>query len=202
MPTPSDVAAKRVREVRRKRGLTVAQLAERCAERGMPELTEQALYNLEAGRADKRGRRRRAVTVDELLVLSLALDVAPTHLLISPDDDFEPYQITPARSEPAGAVRDWIRGVPILDGIVQRDFYTEVPEPEFHLTSPSGFPDTSYGARRYAAMSPEEKRRFSIDQLRRLAATDELLSDAARQKLREMADAQERPADEQERGDG
>jgi transcriptional regulator with XRE-family HTH domain len=191
VPTPSDVAAKRVREVRRKRGLTVAQLAERCAVRGMPGLTEQALYNLEAGRADKRGRRRRAVTVDELLVLGLALDVAPVHLLVSPDHDDEPYQITPARGEPAGAVRDWIRGVPALAGIVQRDFYNEVPEPEWHLSA-SGFPDTSYAERRRAAKSPEEKQRDGIDQLRRLADDDPELSEAQRQKLREMADAEER----------
>jgi transcriptional regulator with XRE-family HTH domain len=126
MPTPSDVVAGRVREVRRKRGLTVAQLAERCAELGMPGLTEQAIYNLEAGRADKQGRRRRAVTVDELLALSLALDVAPVHLLVSPDTDGEPQEITPARVEPASAVRDWVRGVPTLDGIDPRAFFAEV----------------------------------------------------------------------------
>jgi transcriptional regulator with XRE-family HTH domain len=129
--TASDMTARRVREVRRRRDLSVAQLAQRCAEVGMSELTDQALYNLEAGRADKRGRRRRAITVDELLALALALDVAPVHLLIPPDDDDAPYPVTATRTEPAGAVRDWVRGADVLDGIDQRRFFSEVPEHEW-----------------------------------------------------------------------
>jgi transcriptional regulator with XRE-family HTH domain len=129
--TTSDMVARRVREVRRRRGLSVAQLAQRCADVGVPELTAQALYNLEAGRADKRGRRRRAVTVDELLVLALALDVAPVHLLVPLDDDEVAYPVTPTRGEPAGEIRDWVRGAAALDGTDQRSFFSEVPEHEW-----------------------------------------------------------------------
>src|SRR6266496_5977045 len=63
--TPSDVVSGRVREIRHKRAMTVAQLADRLADLGMPGLTEQALYNLEAGRPDRRGHRRRAVSRSE-----------------------------------------------------------------------------------------------------------------------------------------
>src|SRR6266536_4003390 len=79
--TPSEQVAAQVREIRQKRRWTVAQLAQRCEELGMPGLTEQALYNLEAGRPDPRGRRRRAVTVDEAIALSFALGVAPIDLM-------------------------------------------------------------------------------------------------------------------------
>jgi transcriptional regulator with XRE-family HTH domain len=132
--TASDMVARRVREVRRRRGLTVAQLAQRCAELGYPDLTDQALYNLEAGRADKRGRRRRAVTVDELLVLALTLDVAPVHLLVPLEDD-RPYQTTPTRAEQSGPVRDWVRGVEPLDGTDARAYWSEVPEVEWQQVS-------------------------------------------------------------------
>jgi transcriptional regulator with XRE-family HTH domain len=131
MPTPSDVVAGRVRQVRRKRGLTVAQLAQRCAELGMPGLTEQAIYNLEAGRADKQGRRRRSVSVDELLALAAALNCAPIHLLV-PLDDETPYEITPKYAEPGWFVREWVRGGPWpLPGADVREFYSERPEHEF-----------------------------------------------------------------------
>jgi transcriptional regulator with XRE-family HTH domain len=133
--TPSDVVAGRVREVRRKRGLTVSQLAQGCAELGVPQLTEQALYNLEAGRADKQGRRRRAVTVDELLVLAHALHCAPVHLLVPLEDD-QDYPVTPAVAELAWVARNWVRGEYPVTGTDQRLYFSEVPEREWGLFTP------------------------------------------------------------------
>lgn len=137
MSTPSDVVAKRVREIRRKHGLTVAQLAQRCAELGMPELTSQAIYNLEAGRKDRQGRRRRAVTVDELLALAAVLDVAPVWLLVpADDDDKEPYQVTPTRAELADVVRNWVRGDRPLPGTDWRRYIAEGPSEWGYYLSP------------------------------------------------------------------
>src|SRR6266700_5123069 len=107
-PTPSDVVAARVREVRGKRNLTVAELAGRCAGLGAPELTAQALYKLEQRRPGK--LRPRPVKVDELLALAAALNVAPVHLLVPPDDFRKAYQLTGGISERAVYVRHWIRG--------------------------------------------------------------------------------------------
>jgi transcriptional regulator with XRE-family HTH domain len=136
--TPSDIVAKRVREVRRRRSLSVAQLAQRCAELGMPELTEQALYNLEAGRADKRGRRRRAVTVDELLALALALHVAPVHLLVPTENSDAGYKVTPNVTVDSDHARAWIRGFAGLEGTDLRGFYFEVPAHELAGTELQG----------------------------------------------------------------
>jgi transcriptional regulator with XRE-family HTH domain len=82
--TPSDVFAEKIREVRKERGWQVADLAARCADMGHPELTENVIENIEHGRRDKDGRRRRHITIDELAVLSLALD--PAHVHFAPDE--------------------------------------------------------------------------------------------------------------------
>jgi transcriptional regulator with XRE-family HTH domain len=79
--TPSDKVAARVRSLRKAQDLTVAQLASRCADAGMPQLTAQALYKLETRRAAPSGARR-PVTVDELFILARALSVTMGELLI------------------------------------------------------------------------------------------------------------------------
>lgn len=112
--TPSDLAAARVREMRTRRGMTVAQLAARCAELGVPELTAQALYKLEQRRPGK--LRPRPVTVDELLVLALALDIAPVHLLAGLDDQAL-CPVTPSVPVRAVIARRWMRGWPQSMGL-------------------------------------------------------------------------------------
>lgn len=80
--TPSDRVAARVRSLRGAQGMSVPQLAARCAELGMPQLTAQALYKLETRRAAPTSGIRRPVTVDELFVLARALDVTVGQLLL------------------------------------------------------------------------------------------------------------------------
>ena len=137
--TPSDITAARVRKVRAKRGLTVAELAERCAAAGFPELTVQALYNLE-GRRSRTRRAARPVTVDELFALAKALQVAPVHLLVPPDTDDEPYSVTPEVTAPALHVRDWVRGYGLLPGDDRQLYLTEVPPGEFEEIAGVLFP--------------------------------------------------------------
>jgi transcriptional regulator with XRE-family HTH domain len=86
-PTPSDQVARRVRELRADRGLTVAELAARCAEEGMPRLTAQVLYKLEGQRSK---RTPRPVSVDELLILARALDVPVSELLLGVGPGYGP----------------------------------------------------------------------------------------------------------------
>ncbi|MEU4580441.1 helix-turn-helix transcriptional regulator [Nonomuraea sp. NPDC023979] len=81
--SPSDVIAEQVRKHRKRLGLTREQLAEECARLGADHLTFAALTNIETGRRDRAGKRRREVTVDELEVLAHALAV-PLLLLIFP----------------------------------------------------------------------------------------------------------------------
>jgi hypothetical protein len=131
--TVSDVVAARVKEVRGKRDLTVSGLAARCAALGAPQLTAQALYKLE-GQRDSASRRPRPVTVDELLALAVALNVAPVNLLVPTSDFDESYRLTGEVSVSAASARAWIRGVlPLLPGDDAREYWSEVPLAEFYM---------------------------------------------------------------------
>lgn len=120
----------RVTGIRRDRGMTIARLAARCAELGTPGLTAQTLYKMEGVR-DRAKRHPRSVTVDELLTLALALNVAPVHLLVPIDGDSEPYQVTTTETAERARVRAWIRGNVTLAALPlvadSRQFYGEQP---------------------------------------------------------------------------
>jgi transcriptional regulator with XRE-family HTH domain len=131
--TFSDVVAERVREVRKKQGLTAAQLASLCADRGYPELTTQALSNIESGRRDKEGRRRRYVTADELMALAVVLEVAPVYLLIPPlPSEEQPLPDDAAERHTLARVwQSFIKGERPLPGMDPQRFLSEVPPEEF-----------------------------------------------------------------------
>ncbi len=59
-----------------------AALAQECKNLGWPALTEAALSNIETGRRNADGQRRREVSVDEWLVLAAALRIPPATLLL------------------------------------------------------------------------------------------------------------------------
>jgi transcriptional regulator with XRE-family HTH domain len=131
--TPSDIVSDRVRQVRRKRGMTMADLAERCTNLGMPHLSVSAISNIETGRRDKKtGRRRRDVTVDELLVLAAALNVSPVNLLVPPDAGLTVYPFSPIRMDAAREVRDWMRGFTVLPGGDVRLHLAESPPEDYY----------------------------------------------------------------------
>lgn len=121
--------------------MTAAQLAGRCAELGAPKITVQSVYKIE-GQRQSAARPPRQVTVDELLALAAALNVAPTHLLVPPDDYRKPYRITSGTSERAVYVRHWIRGEIPLPGADPREYFAEVPRTEYEwaLTAGTGWP--------------------------------------------------------------
>jgi transcriptional regulator with XRE-family HTH domain len=79
----SDVVAQRVRKLRQQWGWSAAELAQRCAEWGHPQLTASVIANIESGRRDKNGRRRRDVTVDEAFAFARVLQV-PVGELVDP----------------------------------------------------------------------------------------------------------------------
>ncbi|HEY2550112.1 MAG TPA: hypothetical protein VGI64_06005 [Streptosporangiaceae bacterium] len=131
----SDVLARRVREVRKKRNWTPSDLARRCEALGAEKLTENAVENIESGRRQG-GRRRREITVDELFVLAYALDVAPISLLVPIDDPPDGYdvatqrgfiQVTPSASSAYPNVRAWIAGALAFDRQDARLYYAEQP---------------------------------------------------------------------------
>jgi transcriptional regulator with XRE-family HTH domain len=79
--TASDTVARRVKELRRRKDWSARRLAEACAATGSPQLSESVIANIESGRRDEHGRRRRDVTVDEAIGFAKALDVPAIHLL-------------------------------------------------------------------------------------------------------------------------
>ncbi|MFD7236479.1 hypothetical protein ACFWAT_14375 [Streptomyces syringium] len=116
--TTSDVIAEQVRHHRTRLNLSREQLAAECARLGAAELTYAALVSIELGRRDKTGKRRRDVSVDELLVLGLALAVPPL-LLVLPLGAEETVPTVPA-AEPRDpyTVWRWVTGAetPTLAG--------------------------------------------------------------------------------------
>src|SRR5258708_5241913 len=102
----SDRIGAAVREVRTSRPWRRADLAGRCAAAGAPGMTATVIYDIESGRPDAGGRRRRLVSADELVALALALDVAPVHLVIPLGDD-EPCPLTASVTVPAIEARPW-----------------------------------------------------------------------------------------------
>src|SRR4051794_2181391 len=114
MSRASSLVASRVKELRRHRGMTAQQLCDRCAALGAPGITTNVLANIET--------RRRDVSVDELLVLALALDVAPMHLL-APDRAVR-LAITPSASvTDSDELRRWLRGEHALPQSQARLYY-------------------------------------------------------------------------------
>lgn len=100
--------ASQVRRLRTERGMSAKQLAERCAELGVPDLERNVIANLENG-------RRRAVSVDELLALAVALDTSPVVLMF----DFgvhDPAAVTPTVEAHPHLVWKWFRGEDPLPG--------------------------------------------------------------------------------------
>ncbi len=115
--TPTKAVARRVRQVRNDRGWSAQELAQRCATLGMISLDRSTVTNIENG-------RRQRVGVDELLVLALALGVAPVHLLVPLSEEW--YAIAPEHATGTSRVRQWVRGsfpvvgVPLADDPVAR----------------------------------------------------------------------------------
>jgi transcriptional regulator with XRE-family HTH domain len=104
----SDRVAERIKEVRKARALTTRTLAERCTRLGAPQISAAVLMNIESGRRDPEGRRRRDISVDEWAVIGYALGVSPLVLLLPGDD--EPFALTPQLATTARVVYDWLVG--------------------------------------------------------------------------------------------
>lgn len=108
-PELSDLIGGRVRDARRREGLSVDQLAQRCADVGLPQLSPTALYLIEGGGRGKSGTRpRRRITVEELLGVAYALGVSPLTLLL-PEENSS-YPVTPDALASARAVYEWFVG--------------------------------------------------------------------------------------------
>lgn len=156
----SDTVGERLRLLRKQRGLSVEEMADRCAAAGAPELTANSLYTIENGRR-KGGERTRRVTVDELIALAYALGVSPLALLVPSAPSA--YAVTPGCVfESAARLYDWIIGR-------MRESPGDNPETTRGRHTPVGLPD------------------YLADRENRLIAESERELDRLRQRITEMA---------------
>ncbi len=119
MPTPTDVFRARLREVRRLKRWTQADLAAALAGTGL-DIGEPAITRMERG--------SRGVSLDEAIAISAVLGVSPLHMFVPLDDDGS--QLTPQMSVPATDARAWARGQRPLREEDEPLFYAQTPESE------------------------------------------------------------------------
>lgn len=98
----SDLAGRRIRQVRQRRKWTAKDLAALCADAGAPYITASVITDLETRR-----RSSRKITLDELLVLAHVLEVPPL-LLFVPLDDAEVLEVVPGVELGALDAAAWI----------------------------------------------------------------------------------------------
>lgn len=136
--SPTASVAHRVREVRKRRGLTAQELADKLTAQGV-SWQRSTVAKLENG-------NRQEVTLTEWLALAAVLNVAPLHLLVptfpspswdrpagernDPNDEVA-YQVTPGLAAPMYRLRQFVRGSHPLPGMDRRAFYSEIPPQDF-----------------------------------------------------------------------
>jgi transcriptional regulator with XRE-family HTH domain len=124
---PSQVAAERIRALRKRHGWTQRQLADRLAELGSP-VDRVAIAKIELG--------QRGLPLDEAFVFALALDVAPINLFLPIEE--EDVQVASRTVASSATLRDWFVGKHPLGGPDggqdPRVYFSEVPAWEFEFT--------------------------------------------------------------------
>ena len=116
----SDVLAKRVEQVRKARGLTQRDVAQRLANLGV-SMHQTAIAKIENG--------ERKVTVEDALLLAAVLDVAPVNLLLPLADNVD--MALGNLTVSSGEMREWARGFTPLPGQDSRADLTEIPDREW-----------------------------------------------------------------------
>jgi len=117
----TEVLAAQLPAIRARRQLSAAALAQRVKGLG-GGLDRAAISKIETG--------ARGVSLDEAIMLAVALDLAPVHLFV-PRDDGDTVSLTPVVSVAADDVRGWVRGQQPLPGRDDRAYRTEVPDSEW-----------------------------------------------------------------------
>ncbi|MFE9597090.1 helix-turn-helix domain-containing protein [Streptomyces hokutonensis] len=94
--------AQRLRDSRKAAGLTMAEVAQGCADRGLPEFTEHSMKNLESG-------RKTSISVAEVVVLADVLGVPPVTLLF-PLGSSATVEVLPGREVSTWDAVAWFTG--------------------------------------------------------------------------------------------
>ncbi|MGX9919473.1 helix-turn-helix domain-containing protein [Streptomyces sp. NPDC002248] len=149
---PVSVIGERVKALRRRKGLTGAELGNEVTALGL-KWDRSIVANVENG-------RRQSVSVGELLALSIVLDVAPVNLLIPPAGGR--YRPAPTVEYDADTVRAWVRGFTPLPGTDTRTFYTETPADEWRDPDLPARAETENEVSRYLVLGMDAARRAGL----------------------------------------
>lgn len=142
----SDDVARRLLQVREALKLTRKDVSQRLEDLGLRKITPAALNNIETGRRDEAGRRRREVTVDELIDLAIALQVSPS-MLVAPLGTDERVELMPGRTDDPWTTYLWLIGEFPTEVLgIQRD-----PEVIYRRSDDSGKVVATY-RKHYAAL--------------------------------------------------
>ncbi|MFE2595934.1 helix-turn-helix domain-containing protein [Streptomyces sp. NPDC059396] len=101
------LVAQAIREARKGAGLTMGEVAQGCADRGLAEITEHSLKNLELG-------RKASITVADFVVLADVLGVPPVTLLF-PLGTSATVEVLPGREVSTWDALAWFTGETPLD---------------------------------------------------------------------------------------
>jgi transcriptional regulator with XRE-family HTH domain len=112
--TMSDKVGANIRDARKARHLTPAALAEQCTAAGFP-ISRSVIENIEHGRRDKDGHRRRDITIDEVWAIAAAMKMSPVELVTG----FGPNELTEAMVQVAGYQRAMADLVDVVGGMAQ-----------------------------------------------------------------------------------
>lgn len=99
--------ARGIREARKAAGLTMGDVAQGCADRGLTEFTEHSMKNLESG-------RKASITVADFVVLADVLGVPPVTLLF-PLGTSATVEVLPGREVSTWDALAWFTGETPLD---------------------------------------------------------------------------------------
>lgn len=119
MALPNEVFRERLREVRKLRTWTQADLAARLNEAGV-DLGESAVVRMERG--------IRGVSLNEAVAIAAVLGVSPLHMMVPVDDNGA--QLTPRLTVPTADARAWIRGQRPLTEADEEIYYAQAPDSE------------------------------------------------------------------------
>ncbi|MFD7131872.1 helix-turn-helix domain-containing protein [Streptomyces sp. NPDC059894] len=99
--------AQEMREARKAAGLTMGEVAQGCADRGLTEITEQSVKNLESG-------RKASMTIADFVVLADVLGVPPVTLLF-PLGTSATVEVLPGREVSTWDALAWFTGETPMD---------------------------------------------------------------------------------------
>jgi len=132
--TAGEVFARRMREVRRRRDWSQADLANRLKELGHP-IHRVTLTKIEQGGKETASPEARTraqnVALEDVLAISFALGVSPIHMIVPRQPDARLRVVSGKQAVDQILLRAWLRGESTLLDEDPRFFFSELPLDEF-----------------------------------------------------------------------